>query len=75
MTAGSSAAVEPVRVTVDRDRCIVSGTCEAALPELFELDAEGDLQVLQDPVPEELVAQARAAAASCPGRALRVSGR
>jgi len=63
-----------VHATVDLDRCIVSGTCEAALPALFELDDEGTLRVLHDPVPDELVAQARAAAASCPSRALRVSG-
>jgi ferredoxin len=57
---------------VDLDVCLVTGTCEAALPELFSLDADGTLQVLQDPVPEHLVERARATAASCPSRALRL---
>lgn len=57
---------------VDRDVCIVNGTCEATLPELFELDEDGTVRVLHDPVPAHLVEQARAAAAACPSRALRL---
>ena len=52
--------------------CIVSGTCEALVPALFQVDGDG-AHVLLDPIPEDLVDAARDAAAQCPSRALRVS--
>jgi ferredoxin len=64
--------VSSAHARVDLDVCIVSGSCEAAVPALFALDPDGRVQVLRDPVPEDLLAQARAAAASCPSRALRL---
>jgi ferredoxin len=64
--------VSALHARVDLDVCIVSGSCEAAVPSLFELDPDGQVRVLLDPVPEHLLAQARAAAASCPSRALRL---
>lgn len=51
--------------------CIVSGTCEALVPSLFEVDDDG-AHVLLDPVPDELLAAARDAAEQCPSRALAV---
>lgn len=33
------------RVLLDRDRCLASGVCEVAAPEVFELDDDGVLQV------------------------------
>jgi ferredoxin len=35
------------RVVVDRERCMSSGVCEMAAPEVFELDDDGVLQVRQ----------------------------
>lgn len=52
--------------------CIVSGTCEALVPALFEVDDAG-AHVRLDPVPEELLAAARDAAEQCPSRALKVT--
>ena len=49
--------------------CIMSGTCEALVPTLFELDDDG-ARVLLDPVPAELEADAADAVAQCPSRAL-----
>ena len=51
--------------------CILSGTCEALVPTLFEVDDDG-AHVLLDPVPDELLAAARDAADQCPSRALKV---
>ena len=49
--------------------CIVSGTCEALVPSVFEIDDDG-ARVLLDPVPEELEDDVRDAVAQCPSRAL-----
>lgn len=49
--------------------CIVSGTCEALVPQLFEVDDTG-AHVLLDPVPESLVADVEDAVRQCPSRAL-----
>ena len=35
------------RVVVDRDRCMSAGVCEMEAPEVFELDADGAVQVRQ----------------------------
>jgi ferredoxin len=53
------------------EACIVSGTCEALVPSLFEVDDDG-VRVLLDPVPPDLLDAARDAADQCPSRALRV---
>ena len=57
---------------VIRETCIVSGTCEALVPALFEIDDAG-AHVLLDPVPDDLLAAAREAADACPSRALLVT--
>jgi ferredoxin len=49
--------------------CIVSGTCEALVPSVFEIDDDG-ARVLLDPVPDELEDDVRDAVAQCPSRAL-----
>ena len=58
-------------MVIDRT-CIVSGTCEALVPTLFEVDDDG-AHVLLDPVPDELLDAARDAADQCPSRALRIT--
>jgi ferredoxin len=58
---------------VDRVKCIVSGTCEALVPALFAIDDQGELQVLQPTVPDDLLDAARDAVGSCPARALHLS--
>jgi ferredoxin len=65
-------SVPRLSATVDRDRCIVSGTCELVAPDLFALGDNGVVQVLHDPVPTALAEAARAAAAQCPSRALQL---
>ena len=61
------------RVLVDRDLCVSSGMCESVAPAVFEIDDDGELVVLLDVVPAELLADAQAAARSCPTRALKVT--
>jgi len=61
------------KAIVDWLQCDGNGMCAAAAPELFSLDEEGSLTVLQEQFSESLRDKAEEAVASCPKRALRVS--
>jgi ferredoxin len=60
---------------VDLERCIVTGTCEALAPQLFRLDDDGVVQVLQPDVDGPELELAREAARACPSRALSLQER
>ena len=60
------------RIVLAPGTCVVSGMCESVAPDLFEIDDDGDLQVLQPEPPVALLDLARQAARSCPTRALTV---
>ncbi|SEF25124.1 ferredoxin [Amycolatopsis pretoriensis] len=61
-----------MRVTVDPIGCRGHGLCADLLPEAVRLDEWGYPVVASGPVPAELVAEARRAAAACPALALRL---
>ena len=63
-----------MRVTVDRDTCEGLGMCEAMAHELFELDDDEVMHVLDDTPGEEHRAQVQAAVSSCPVLALGLEG-
>jgi ferredoxin len=63
-----------MRVIVDFDLCISSGSCVSAAPEVFELREDGFLYVLQEEPGEELRTAVQEAADSCPTAAIRVEG-
>ena len=56
------------RVVVDREVCMSAGVCEMEAPEVFELDADGVLQVHQ---PSDLAA-VETAVRACPTGALQL---
>ncbi|RBY77317.1 ferredoxin [Blastococcus sp. TF02-09] len=58
------------RVQVDRERCVGSGVCESIVPEVFEIDDDGVLQVLRQEPPADDLDGVRDAVQSCPARAL-----
>jgi ferredoxin len=62
-----------VRVAVDEDRCRGHGICCATCPEVFELTDDGYSEVREAAVPPGLEQAVRAAADSCPERAITVS--
>ncbi|HST99691.1 MAG TPA: ferredoxin [Geodermatophilus sp.] len=63
-----------MRVEVDRDVCVGSGTCELLAPEVFEVGDDGVVRLLQ-PEPGQADEDAvRDAVAQCPTGALRLSG-
>jgi len=60
------------RLVVDPIRCDAYGHCAELLPELIELDEWGYPIVATEPVPEQLLGDARRAIAACPRLALRL---
>jgi ferredoxin len=63
-----------VRIAVDRDRCVGSGTCEALAPDVFEVDDDGVLVLLREEPAEGEQPGVRDAATACPTRALTLDG-
>ena len=61
-----------VRIVIDRDRCTGLGMCEAEAPDLFEVQDDGSLAVLNDQPSAEQRAEAEAACQACPTEALSV---
>lgn len=61
-----------MRVTVDMAACMSNGQCVAAAPEVFALDDDGELTVLNELPPEELAERVRLAVALCPTQAIRL---
>ena len=59
-------------VEVDVARCEGHGLCEQTAPEVYELNDDGEVVVLVDDLPGDLVARAEAGARVCPVAALRV---
>lgn len=58
---------------VDPIACTGHGLCSELLPEWIALDDWGYPIIERGPVPEELLAHARRAAASCPKLALKLA--
>ena len=61
-----------MRIVHDANRCCSSGMCESFAPDVFEVDDDGVLQVLDATPSEEQRGQVEMAVASCPTEALRL---
>jgi ferredoxin len=61
-----------MRVAVDRDLCEANGVCAGLAPEVFDLDDEDYLHILQPEVPARQADAVRRAVSSCPKIALRL---
>jgi len=59
-----------MELRVDRDLCEANGVCTAIAPEVFDLDDEDELVILQPEPPEEMRDSIEQAVASCPKTAL-----
>ena len=62
-----------MRVTVDRDRCVGNGVCEARAPEHFVVDDNGEVQLPYTEIPPEERQLVLDAVSSCPAQALRTT--
>lgn len=61
-----------MRITIERDKCIASGACWLAAPQVFGPDDEGVVSLLDPSPPEALRVQARAAASACPAAVITI---
>jgi ferredoxin len=55
-----------MKIEIDTDKCIASGACVAACPEVFDQDEDGLVVVVDPSPPVELHEKVRQAAAACP---------
>jgi ferredoxin len=60
------------KVIVDYDLCEANALCMEAAPEVFEVDDDDNLQVLQESPPESLRGAVEKAVRLCPKAALRI---
>ena len=59
-----------MEVRVDRDLSEANGVCTGIAPDVFDLDDEDELVILQPEPPEEMRERVEQAVASCPKTAL-----
>ena len=59
-----------MKIACNYDRCTGNGLCEAAAPAYFEIQDNGDLQILREDVDPADVADVELAANGCPTQAL-----
>ena len=59
-----------MRVVVDFDVCESNAICMRTAPEVFLVDDDDNLQILQENPPEELRAKVELAVRSCPKQAI-----
>lgn len=60
------------KVKVDYELCEANALCEAVAPDVFQVDDDDMLHVLDDEVTEENRARVEQAVASCPRAAIRL---
>ena len=63
-----------MRVVVDWDLCESNGLCMAAAPEVFELQDDDTLMILQESPDEALRAKVVDAVRACPKQAITLQG-
>jgi ferredoxin len=61
-----------MRVVVDLNRCEANAICMGIAPEVFELDDDDELHVLQEHPDPSLHEQTREAARQCPRQAIAI---
>jgi ferredoxin len=61
-----------VRIVVDYDLCESNGICEGFAPEVFHVDDDDQLQLLQADPPDSLRDQVELAVQRCPRQALSI---
>jgi sterol 14-demethylase len=60
------------RIIIDRELCQGHATCMTEAPELFQVDEAGNVTVLQENPPPDLLEKARQAEKYCPAKAIKI---
>jgi ferredoxin len=63
-----------MKVVVDYDLCEANALCMASCPEVFRVEEDDTLTVLQVEIPETLRKKLQEAERLCPRQALRIEG-
>ena len=63
-----------MRVTVDLDRCEANAICMGIAPDVFDLDEDDNLHLLQENPPEEYRERMEQAVRRCPKQAIALEG-
>jgi ferredoxin len=61
-----------MKIVVDHGKCSALGICESLAPDLFEVQDDGSLVILNDRPEGSLRAAARSAVEGCPTEALTI---
>ncbi len=61
-----------MKVKPDYDLCEANAMCEALAPDVFEIDDDDNLQILDDRVTDENRTRVEQAVAACPKAALSI---
>jgi ferredoxin len=64
--------VNAVHVSADKETCAVSSMCVYRVPEVFDQDEEGAVEIIDSDPPPSLHEAVRSAARGCPTRSIRV---
>jgi ferredoxin len=65
-------SVDGSKIEVDFGLCESNGICMGVIPEVFDLDDDDDLHVLQDEVTADNEQQIREAVRQCPRQAISI---
>ncbi|MBW2315243.1 MAG: ferredoxin [Deltaproteobacteria bacterium] len=63
-----------MKIIVDYDLCEANAVCMAEAPEVFEVDEDDKLNILNEEPGEELRTKLEAAVRLCPKQALKLEG-
>jgi ferredoxin len=64
--------IHPMKIKADFDLCESNGVCVGMAPDVFDLDDDDYLVILQEDVPEERLEEMRQVVGSCPKSALSI---
>ena len=62
-----------MHVSATKDTCAVASLCVYGVPEVFDQDEDGSVEVIDATPPAELHQAVRRAARGCPTRSIRIS--
>jgi ferredoxin len=61
-----------MKVTVDFGKCTGLGICESMAPEFFEVNDDGQLELLKEDITDDELQAVEEAVSGCPTEALRI---